>query len=131
MAKNKIMLITPANMLHWGTPQVLAKDAKDIILYGNPAKDENYGFRFKIPKDFEIKPFILSSTCFLTVMEGEILIGEGNKFSKSAMHILPVQSFCYIPDNYPIYFVSNEETILQFHGIGPIDIKYVDITDDP
>ncbi|HSW93004.1 MAG TPA: cupin domain-containing protein [Gammaproteobacteria bacterium] len=127
----KILLLTPNKMVSWGDPQVLAKGAKDIILYGNPGKAENYLFRFKLPKHFEIKPFILSSICFLTVIEGDILIGEGDKFEKNLMTILPAQSFCCIPENYPIYFMSSEQTILQFHGIGPVDMKYVNSTDDP
>ena len=131
MNKNKIKLLTPSDMTSWGDPQVLAMGAKDIILYGNPGKTENYIFRFKLPKHFEIKPFMLSSTCFLTVIEGEILMGEGDQFINKDMTILPTQSFCCIPGNYPIYFVSNEQTILQFHGVGPIDMKYVNAIDDP
>lgn len=131
MTKNKIILLTPTDMVNWGNPQVLATGAKDIILYGNPGKAENYIFRFKLPKSFEIKPFILSSTCFLTVLEGEILIGKGEKFIRNSMIILSAQSFCCIPENYPIYFMSNEQTILQFHGMGPVNMKYVSTIDDP
>lgn len=131
MTKNKIILLTPSEMVSWGDPQVLAPGAKDIILYGNPGKAENYIFRFKLPKHFEIKPFFLSSLCFLTVIEGEILIGEGDKFEKNLMTMLPAKSFCCIPENCPIYFMSNEQTILQFHGTGPVDMKYVNAKDDP
>ncbi len=131
MNKNKVILLTPSDMVDWGSPKILTIGAKDILLYGNPAKSENYVFRFKLPKHFEIKPFMLNSICFLTVIEGEILFGEGDIFIKKSMSILPAKSFCHIPDNYPVYFVSNEPTILQFHGTGPVDIKYINPTDDP
>lgn len=131
MSKNRMMLLTPCDMTSWGNPQVLAIGAKDIILYGNPGKNENYVFRFKLPNNFEIKPFTLSSICFLTVIEGEILIGEGDKFDKNLMSVLPAMSFCCIPENYPIYLMNNEQTILQFHGIGPVEMKYVSEIDDP
>ncbi len=125
MSDNELILLTPDEMVNWGSPHVLNKGARDIILYGNPAKVENYVFRFKLPKNFEIKPFILNAQIFLTVIEGEILIGKGDKFIKNSMKILTSKSFCFIPDNYPIYFISSEETILQFHGIGPVDFNYI------
>lgn len=130
MTENK-QILTPTDMVDWGNPHVLAAGAKDILLYGNPGKAENYVFRFKLPKQFEIKPFILNSTVFLTVLEGEILIGEGDQFIKNSMTLLPAKSFCCIPENNPIYFMTNEQTILQFHGMGPIDMIYVNSKDDP
>lgn len=126
-----MLLMTPSTMVNWGNPQVLTAGASDIILYGNPGKSENYVFRFKLPKNFEIKPFILNITCFLTVIDGEVLMGEGDQFKKDLMSILPAKSFCNIPDNYPIYFVSNEESILQFHGTGPVNLTYINVADDP
>ena len=91
--KSQIILLKPDNMVHWGNPEILAAGAKDLLLYGNPGKSESYVFRFKLPKHFEIKPFILNSICFLTVIEGEILMGEGNEFLKNEMTILPAKSF--------------------------------------
>lgn len=131
MTENKLLLQTSFNRENWGNPQVLAAGAKDILLYGNPGKPENYVFRFKLPNHFEIQPFSLNTLCFLTVIEGEILIGEGEKFIRNSMRILPTGGFCSIPENYPVYFASATETILQFHGTGPIDIQYVRFSDDP
>lgn len=126
MTEKKLILQTPRDMTNWGNPQVLAPGAKDILLFGNPGQSENYVFRFKLPKDFEIKPFMVNPSCFLTVIEGEVLIGEGD-----VMSLLPAQSVCYIPEKYPIYFFSNEQVILQFHGTGPINMEYVNPVDDP
>lgn len=127
----KVTILTPSEMINWGNPEVLTTGAKDIILYGSPGKSENYVFRFKLPKHFEIKPFILSTACFLTVIEGEILIGEGNQFIENIMNNLPTKSFCCIPGNCPVYFKCKETAILQFHGIGPINLSYVNKIDDP
>ena len=131
MAKNKIKLLIADDLVNWGSPKVLATGAKDILLHGNPGEFGNYVFRFQLPKHFEIQPFILTSLCFLTIIKGEILIGEGNQFIKNSMSTLPVHGFCCIPANSPIYFLSNEESILQFSGVGPIDIQYINPKDDP
>lgn len=131
MTKNNLKIITPTDMINWGDPQVLSIGAKDIVLYGNPSKAGDYVFRFKLPDNFEIKPFILSTTSFLTVLEGEVLIGEGDKFTKTSMRVLPTASFCCIPDNYPINFLIKEPALLQFHGMGPIEMKYMQPKDLP
>ncbi len=127
----QILLQAPNDMVQWGNPLVLTKGAKDILLYGNPGKTGNYTFRFKLPESYKIEPFILTSPSFLTVIEGEIFIGEGNKFDKSSMKDLPAGSFCHIPSKHPIYFLSEKQAILQFHGLGPIELKYLNAAHDP
>ena len=127
----KILLQTPNDMTQWGNPIVLTKGAKDILLFGNPGKTGNYTFRFKLPENYKIEPIILTSPSFLTVIEGEIFIGEGNKFDKSSMKGMPAGSFCNIPSNHPIYLMSEKQVTLQFHGLGPIELKYLNEAHDP
>lgn len=55
-------------MVNWGNPSVLKSGAKDIILFGHPGQSECYTFRFKLPRNFNIEPFFLTSMCFLTVI---------------------------------------------------------------
>jgi hypothetical protein len=40
-------------------------------------------------------------------------------------------SHAMLPARMPHYNVMKGETILQFHGIGPYDIQYVNAADDP
>ncbi len=127
----KIILLTPGDMVNWGSPQVLTKGAKDILLYGNPGETESYTFRFKLPENYKIEPFVLTSQSFLTVIDGEVFIGEGNTFDKNSMKSVATGSFCTIPDNHPIYFMNKGQATLQFHGIGPLDLKYLNEVDDP
>lgn len=128
---NEFMILTPKELTAWGEPQVLLPGAKDIILYGNPGKKEHYTFRFQLPKNYKIQPFIVTTICFLTIIEGDIYLGKGAKFVEDSMDLLPTLSFCAIPAKIPVYMMTIDKVILQFHGMGSIAIDYVDKQNDP
>lgn len=128
---NKFVILTPKELTVWGEPQVLAPGAKDILLYGNPGKEENYTFRFQLPENYKIQPFLLTAVCFLTVIEGEVYLGKGGQFIEKNMDRLPSMSFCAIPANTPLYLMTIGKVTLQFHGVGSVAIHYVDKQNDP
>lgn len=128
---SKLMIFTPENSPAWDNPQVLLPPAKDIILYGNPSKKEPYTFRFQLPKNYKIQPFRLTTLSFLTVMEGGIYLGRGEYFVEETMDLLTTMSFCAIPENTPVFMKTIDEVILQFHGVGAIDLDYIDKHNDP
>jgi hypothetical protein len=67
----------------------------------------------------------------VTVIQGTFLLGFGGRFDESATQELPVGSYALLPKTVPHFNVMKGETILQFHGIGPYDINYVEPADDP
>ncbi len=40
-------------------------------------------------------------------------------------------SFILLPEGTKLYFWTKEEAILQFHGMGPLDVQYANRSDDP
>ncbi|MCZ6783155.1 MAG: hypothetical protein O7G30_07560, partial [Proteobacteria bacterium] len=67
----------------------------------------------------------------VTVIEGVMMLGFGERVDRAAMRELPVGSYVTLPKEMPHYNRMKGETILQFHGIGPYDITYVNPADDP
>lgn len=129
--ENKLVIMPANEMTSWGKPKTLPSGAHDYLLSGNPGKPEIYTFRFQLPVNYKIPPFSLTSTCYLTVVSGKLYIGEGDKFGKNNQHFLPAGSFVVIPAHIHLYFWTKEKTILQFNGIGPLDINYANASDDP
>ena len=62
----------------------------------------------------------------MTVMSGQLYIGQGSKFEKINCNLMPKESFIVIPANTSLYFWTDKKTTLQFHGIGPINFVYND-----
>jgi hypothetical protein len=67
----------------------------------------------------------------ITVIRGTILLGMGETFDRAKLRELPAGSYARLPKGGPHFNLYQGETIVQFHGIGPYDIKYVNPADDP
>jgi hypothetical protein len=118
-------------MIPWGKPKTLPSGAHDYLLSGNPGKAELYTLSFQLPANYKIRPFLLAEQCYITVISGQLYVGEGDIFKKSNKHVLSAGSFIMIPADTHLFFWTNEKAILQLHGIGPLDVKYINPLDDP
>jgi hypothetical protein len=67
----------------------------------------------------------------VTVITGAFRLGFGDRIDRGEMRELPAGSYVMLPKELPHYNEVKGETLLQFHGIGPYDITYVNGADDP
>ncbi len=60
------------------------------------------------------------------------LIGVGEKFDQGKGQELPTGGFASVPPNHPHFaWVGGTETVVQVHGVGPTDLRFVNPEDDP
>jgi hypothetical protein len=117
----------------WGpaSPKI-PPGAQFAVLLGDPSKPgEPYVFRARLPDGYSVPPHWHPVDEHVTVISGTFLLGFGETFDKAALRTLPSGSYVMLPSKMPHYNVMKGETILQFHGIGPYDIQYVNPADDP
>ncbi len=68
----------------------------------------------------------------VTVLSGLFFIGSGEKLDQAKGQELPVGAFLSVPPNHPHYaWVGGAETVVQVHGVGPTDLRFVNPGDDP
>jgi quercetin dioxygenase-like cupin family protein len=126
------VLVLPDDV-SWGpaSPK-LPPGAQFALLVGDPSiPGELYVFRAKLPAGYRVPPHWHPMDEHVTVIEGEFALGFGKEVNDSAMRHLPAGSYVSLPKEMPHYNLMKAETILQFHGIGPYDIVYVNSEDDP
>ena len=58
-------------------------------------------------------------------------MGMANKLDAKGGKALPVGSFAITSASVNHYAYTEDEAIILLHGIGPVDFKYVDPSDDP
>jgi quercetin dioxygenase-like cupin family protein len=88
-------------------------------------------FRAKLPDGYSVPPHWHPVDENVTVISGVFMLGFGERFDTAETRELRAGSYVMLPKRVPHYNVMKGETILQFHGIGPYDIQYVNPADDP
>lgn len=126
------VLVLPDDV-KWGpaSPK-LPPGAQMAVLLGDPSvPGAHYVFRVKLPDGYSVPPHWHPMDENVTVLKGVFALGFGKHIDEATMRELPAGSYVTLPKQEPHYNRMKGETILQFHGIGPYDIIYVNSRDDP
>lgn len=126
-------VFTP-DQIKWGPPPpFVAPGAQLAVLEGNPmAKSGDYTIRLKMPAGYKIAPHWHPLRENVTVVSGSFKVGMGDKFDESKMGTLPAGSFAYLdPEMHHYAMAVGGETIVQIHGMSPVQFNYVNPADDP
>ena len=130
---NAVHIATTADELKWGPgPPSLPPGAELAVVSGDPSKaGGSFVMRVKFPDGYKVPPHWHPSDENVTVIQGTINLGMGDKFDESAAKALPAGSFALMPKNMRHFAFASGETIVQIHGTGPFSITYVNPADDP
>ena len=124
--------VTPGSEVWGPAPAKLPAGAQIAVIFGDRTKPgELYAFRAKLPDGYSVPPHTHPMDEHVTVLQGTMLIGFGETSDETRMRELPAGAYITLPSAVPHYNRMRGETILQFHGIGPYDIDYVNPADDP
>ncbi|NYS10799.1 cupin domain-containing protein [Ralstonia pickettii] len=130
-AMGDMMMINPSALKWVDAPPSLPKGAKLAVLYGDPGKDGPYVVRLKTPGGYKVPPHWHTETENLTVISGTLYLGSGDTMDMGAAHALKTGGFHNLPGGMHHYAFTRAATVVQIHGTGPLDIKYVNPQDDP
>ena len=133
LAQDQSHIMATLGDVKWGpaSPK-LPPGAQIAILVGDLSKPGlPYVFRAKLPDGYSVPPHWHPMDENVTVLQGVFALGFGERVDRASMRDLSAGGYAMLPRAVPHYNVMKGETILQFHGIGPYDITYVDPADDP
>jgi quercetin dioxygenase-like cupin family protein len=125
-------MITAAE-IKWGPASAkLPPGAVMAILDGEPQKPgAPFTIRVKVPDGYSVPPHTHPTDEHLTVIQGTILLGMGETFDRAKLREFPAGGYAKLPKGKPHFNFYKGETIIQLHGIGPYDVRYVNPGDDP
>ena len=116
----------------WGPAPSLPPGAQMAVLVGDPTKaGVPYVVRVKLPDGFRVPPHWHPADENATILQGTLLIGEGEKFDPAKLEELPAGSFMRMPKTMRHFATAKGETIIQLHGTEPFAVNYVNPADDP
>ena len=112
-------------------PASLPKGAKIAVLEGDPKKEGPFVFRVKVPDGYRIPVHTHPKTERVTVISGTVNIGMGEMFDEKATKAMPAGTYGHWAAGMKHFVWIKGETVVQFHGMGPWSIQYVNPADDP
>src|SRR6266536_4139246 len=126
------VVVRPEKIVWQPAPPSLPPGAQLAVLVGDPGKPgAAFTIRAKMPDGYKVPPHWHPHDENVTVLQGMLLIGRGDKLEPAKAEELPVGSYMRMPKNMRHFALARGETILQVHGIGPFEIHYVNPADDP
>lgn len=104
----------------------IAPMSQDVeILYGDPDKvGQPFVLRIRELPGGVIPPHRHPVDEHITVVQGTVYFGVGDKFDYSAMKELKTGSYAFIPKGSTMFGYTPEAAIVQVHGIGPFHIHW-------
>lgn len=122
----------PADKIVWQEgPASLPAGARFAVLEGDPSAEGPFVFRVKMPDGYRIPPHTHPKTERITVISGTFHIGMGEKFDERAGQPMTAGTYGYWAAGMKHFVWATGETVVQFHGMGPWEIHYLNPADDP
>jgi len=123
--------INPKAIKWSAAPPSLGKGVKIAVLQGNPSQTGPFVIRLMVPPGYKIAPHWHSQDESLTVIEGTLDFGSGDKIEASKAHTLTPGGFHFLSGKDHHYLVAKSQAVVQVNGNGPFDITYINSDDDP
>jgi len=95
------------------------------VLYGDPEKvGEPFVMRIRELPGGIIPPHKHPVDEHITVVQGTLYFGVGEKFDRAAMKEMKAGSYAFIPKGSTMFGYTPEAAIVQVHGVGPFHIHW-------
>ena len=130
MAAEGHVMVTP-NDLTWAEVPSLPPGAKVAVIEGPMDQATPFTIRLKLPADYTIPAHWHPAIEHVTVISGTFHMGTGDKLDQSATKALSAGSVAIMQPKTNHFAWTNEDTVVQVHGVGPWAITYVNPADDP
>jgi anti-sigma factor ChrR (cupin superfamily) len=109
----------------------LAPGIQISALAGDSSKPGPYTVRLKFADGARVAAHWHPEDENVTVLQGTLLAGMGEKYDTAGLHEFPTGSFVLMPKEMRHFAAARGETVVQLHGNGPFVINYVNPADDP
>jgi quercetin dioxygenase-like cupin family protein len=125
------LLVAPAELKWQDAPPVISPGVKMAVLQGDLSQAGPYTYRLQLPAGYKVMPHRHPGDEHVTVLSGTLYMGIGEKFDPEKAKVLPTGGFLVVPAQIPHFGWSQDESVVQVHGMGPSGITYVNPADDP
>ena len=123
-------MVTPAQ-LKWADVPSLPPGAKLAVIEGPLNEAVPLTFRLKLPANYNIPAHWHPGVEHVTVISGTFNMGTGEKLDRASTMALSAGSVGIMQPKTAHFGWTQEETVVQVHGVGPWGVTYINANDDP
>ena len=111
--------IVMASQVKWmpGTGPLAGAQVANVL--SKPSEPGPFVTRIRMPDGLILAPHFHPVLENVTVLQGTLMVGLGDKVDKSKMVALPAGSFVSVPPNVHHYAMAKGDTIIQLNDVGP------------
>jgi len=128
-------VVQQAKEAQWGpAPPMLPPGAQIAVLAGDPSKSAPYTVRLKFPANYAVPAHSHPTDENVVVVSGALTLGMGDALSKTAAgnKTLTPGGYALAAASMNHYaFTGAQPTTIVLYGVGPVEFKYVNPSDDP
>lgn len=117
--------------LKWSDVPSVPPGAKIAMIEGPMSEAVPFTARLKFPANYNLPAHWHPAIEHVTVISGTFHMGTGDKLDRSRTTALPAGAMAIMQVGTRHFAWTNEETVVQIHGVGPWGINYVNPDDDP
>lgn len=126
------MIALAASDMKWGDmPPMFLPGAKLAVVSGDPSKEGLYVIRIQMPAGYRISPHWHPTDENVTVLDGTVSLGMGDKFDTAATQSFGPGGYVSLPATMHHFAWSKDGATIQIYGMGPFALTYVNAADDP
>ena len=115
----------PDQMVWVDGPEALPKGTKMCVLYGDMTKEGPFAIRLKLPANQVIKLHTHKTDEVVTVIEGAVMVGFGERIQLSKAKTFTAGSFYVNPAKSKHYVaIEKDGAIVQLNSMGPWGIEF-------
>src|SRR5687767_9860013 len=111
------IMVMPGDIKWVDAPPSLPPGAKVAVIEGDPKAAGLFTMRIKLPANYRIMPHWHPADEHVTVMEGFLYMGVGEKFDEKSAKEIPTGGFAMMNTSTRHYAFTKEESIVQLHGM--------------
>ncbi len=125
-------VLVRAKNVRWGdAPPGLPAGAKAALLQGDPSGEGVYVIRLKLPAKYKVGFHSLPKAHNINVLSGTLYVATTASFDKKKALPIRPGDFYRVPASVQQLLFTQDETIVEVFGEGPLKIKYASTADDP
>lgn len=124
------VMVTP-DQLKWTAVPSLPPGAQAAVIEGPLSEAVPFTFRLKFPANYEVPAHWHPAIEHVTVISGAFHMGTGDRLDRSKTMGLGAGAVAIMQPRTRHFGWTQDETVIQVHGVGPWAINYVNPSDDP